>query len=231
LILSEVNPAGSVVGITRQAEDWLGLVEEVELDQFQMLPYSKQVVLLHERAKLKGKVLIIRDWVTANYLKWVSGFSVEPSFILEQPVYLAHAGYLMRPLVITRKASDVYRSIRRSFIQFKNLSEEDFLLSYLTYARAVSSFPRVSLEALQSNPDETLKYIFRSLGLSTDSIDKQLEAFADFHQCTGNNTLIIPSATSRLRNITPVVGDSFSTNASVNVAAFAEVDVLLGYEA
>lgn len=230
LILSEVNPAGSLVTIAKQASEWLGLVELKELEKFHELSYSQQIALLDERAKSKGKTLIIRDWVSANYLKNVGNASV-PSGVLEQVTYLARVGYTLQPLVVTRKASDVYHSLRRSFKQLNNLSEEDFLSSYLAYARAVNSFPRVSLEALQSAPREALEYILHSLSLSPNYIDSQLKIFADFHSCTGNNTLSVPSASSRLRNVVLITSDALVNNACVNTAAFAEVDRLLGYEA
>jgi hypothetical protein len=228
LILSEVNPAGSIVSVTKQAIEWLGLVEKEEYERFNELSYSQQISLLTERAKEKGKTLIIRDWSSVNYLKNVNETSY-PSGVLEQATYLMRAGYTLNPLVVTRKASYIYYSIRRNFNQLRNLSEADFLSSYLAYARAVSSFPRVSLEALQSAPHDVLDYMLHSLSLSPDYIDTQLKTFADFQQCTGNNTLRIPSATSILRNIAPVSGDSLVNNQYVNESNFAEADRLLGY--
>lgn len=229
LILSEVNPAGSLISVAKQAADWLGLVGLDGLEEFNRLPYSQQITMLDERAKSKGKVLIIRDWVSANYLKSV-GETTVPSFVLEQAAYLARAGYTLKPLVVTRKASDVYHSICRSFHQLRNLTEEEFVTSYFAYARAVSCFPRVSLETLQSTPHEALEYILHSLSLSTDYIDTQLKTFADFNHCTGNNTLSVPSATSSLRNITtPLVSDCVANSPCVNEVGFAEADRLLGY--
>lgn len=230
MVLSEVNPAGSVISVAKQASEWLGLVELKELEKFNESSYSQQITFLDERAKSKGKTLIIRDWVSANYLKNVANTSA-PSAVLEQATYLTRAGYSLQPIVVTRKASDVYHSLCRSFKQLGFLSEEEFLSSYMAYARAVNTFPRVSLEALQSDSRETLSYILRRLSLSTDYIDQQLETFADFHLCTGNNTLSAPSASGRLRNIAPVTSDSLANNALVNTAAFAEVDRLLGCEA
>ena len=231
MILSEVNPAGSVISVAKQASQWLELLKEEEAEQFKELPYSEQIVMLNERAKVKNKTLIIRDWVTANYLSGAGGQSVTPSYNLEQFTYLVRSGYSLQPLVVTRKAYQVYCSIKRSFSQLANLSEEDFLTSYLAYAHAVNAFPKVSLERLQSAPQETLRSILNSQTLSTGYIDRQLESFADYHKCTGNNTLTKPVATSHLRKIVPVVSDSLADNNSANKAAFAKADRLLGYEA
>lgn len=230
LILSEVNPAASVVPVARQASDWLKLIEAAEVDQFHAFPYAQQVALLNERAKLKGKALIIRDWVTANYLAGAGDGAIVPSAILEQPIYLARAGYSLRPLVITRNAQSVYQSIRRTFSHLSDLPVDIFGAAYLAYARAVSTFPRVSLEALQTSPRETMVQILHKLELSTDFMDMQLETFADFCMCTGNNTLAMPSATTHLRQIVPIRSDALVSNVPLNTEAFAEADHLMGYE-
>lgn len=228
LLLSEINPAASVVAVARQAADWLGLIEATEVDQFQELPYTQQISLLVERAKSKDKMLIIRDWATVNYLPGSGNGAIVPSYILEQPIYLARTGYSLRPLVVTRKAQDVYQSIRRSFLHLADLPLDVFSSSYLAYARAVSTFPRVSLEALQSAPRETLVQILQELGLSTDHVEMQLETFADFRMCTGNNTLTVPSASAHLRQIVQYSGD-FVASAPLDAEVFKEVDCILGY--
>lgn len=230
LILSEVNPAASVVPVAKQAVDWLNLIEATEVDQFHAFPYAQQVALLDKRAKSKGKMLIIRDWVTANYLTGAGADSVVASAILEQPIYLAHAGYSLRPLVVTRNAQSVYQSIRCTFPHLADLPVDVFSAAYLAYARVVSTFPRVSLEDLQTSPRETLVQILQKLELSTDYIDMQLETFADFRMCTGNNTLAMPSATAHLRQIVPVRSDAFAKSVPLNTEAFTEADRLMGYE-
>jgi len=231
LVLSEVNPSASVVPVTRQAADWLGLIGAAEVDQFHAIPYAQQVALLNERAKSKGKTLIIRDWVTANYLAGAVDGLAQPSAILEQPIYLARVGYSLRPLVVTRNAQSVYQSIQRTFPHLSDLPGDVFSAAYLAYARAISTFPRVSLEALQTSPRETLVQILQKLELSTDYIDMQLETFADFRMCTGNNTLAMPSATAHLRQILPVRSDSLADNVLLDSELFAEADRLMGYEA
>lgn len=231
LVLSEVNPAASMVSVTRQALDWLGLIEATETDQFQELPYSQQIALLDERSRARRKTLIIRDWVTVNYLPGAGRNSIMPSLVLEQPVYLARAGYSLRPLVVTRKANSVYRSIRSNFIQMANLSAEAFATAYLMYAHAVSGFPKVALEMLQMMPRETLVQIMQELGLSADHVDHQLAAFSAFDKCTGNNTLAVPSETAHARHILPVGRDSEAERAFPEICAFSEADRLLGYRA
>jgi len=232
LILSEINPAASVIPVTKQAADWLGLIEAGEIVQFQEFSYAKQIFILNERAKSKGNMLIIRDWVTVNFLPGAGGISVVPSAILEQHIYLEQVGCSLQPLVITRKANSVYQSIRRNFMHLSNLTADDFLSVYLDYARAVCNFPKVSLEALQFAPRETLIQILRGLGISTSYVDQQLLTFSNFTRCTGNNTLAVPSETTHARHIVPVGSRSETDNVSINrEAGFMEVDHLLGYSA
>jgi hypothetical protein len=230
LVLSEVNPAASVIPVVKQAVDWLNLIDESEVDQFLKLSYAQQIALLGERAKTKGKTLIIRDWVTVNYLPNAGHDLVVPRFILEQSIYLAHARYALQPLVVTRRAQKVYQSIRRTFTHLSELPMDVFSAAYLNYARAVSTFPKVSLESLQACPREALFQILNKLELSTDFIDKQIESFADFRLCTGNNTLTIPSTTTHLRKIVAVEIDVIANNESLNAEEFIEADRLMGYE-
>lgn len=230
LVLSEVNPAGSVISLAAQASDWVGLIGPGEVEAFEALPYSRQIDLLNELATSTGKTLVIRDWVTVNYLSGVNGIEMMPSGLLEQFIYLTHAGYAIQPLVITRKAAAVYRSIRLNFAQLASLSVEDFALSYLAYARAVSDFPRVSLESLQTEPREALMHVLKTLLLSTTHVDRQLKEFANFQRCTGNNTLVEPVATTHSRQIAPTSHAPVSGADFARSPAFAEADRLMGYE-
>ncbi len=230
LILSEVNPAGSVVSVAGQASDWMALIGPTEIEQFEALPYSQQVARLDELARLKNKTLVIRDWVAVNYLPGAAGHEIMPSGLLEQSIYLTHAGYTLRPLVVTRKAAAIYQSIRQNFDQLENLSAENFASSYLAYARAVSDYPRVSLESLQASPREALLYILKTLTLSTAHVDRQLTDFSDFRRCTGNNTLAKPAATTHSRHITHSSCDLARGADFAGVPAFAEADLLMGYE-
>ena len=68
LVLSEVNPAASYKPVARQAFEWLGLVTEQETEAFGRLGYSAQLAELSRRAAQGHKRLVVRDWVTVNFL-------------------------------------------------------------------------------------------------------------------------------------------------------------------
>ena len=96
LVLSEVNPASSVKPITEQAVEWLRLLNGKEINEFSSMPYHQKISLLHERAESENKKLIIRDWVSVNFLQNSAG-DVKPSGKLEQAFYLKRAGFITLP--------------------------------------------------------------------------------------------------------------------------------------
>jgi len=230
LVLSEVNPAASVVSIGKQASDWLGLIRPSEETKLSALIYGEQINYLNEIAVSARKTLVIRDWVTVNYLQGVSGYSLIPSNLFEQMIYLSNSGLSLQPLVVTRRADKVYKSIYSTFSQFSELTPGFFSQAYYEYAKAVRTFPRVSLEDLQCNPRVTLVKILQEFNLSLDFIDNQLENFADFQNCTGNNTLKNKSKSSNLKTIIKPAQDYHSFHESIDFGAFNVADQLLGYQ-
>ncbi|MFA6110772.1 MAG: hypothetical protein WDA75_18590 [Candidatus Latescibacterota bacterium] len=228
-VLSETNPAGSVVPLARQAAEWLGAIEPGERAAFDELSYHEQIARLDALARDRGKTLVIRDWVTVNFLAGASGAAIVPSKVLEQEVYLSRGGYHLTPLVLTRSGAAVYASIRRSFSHLADLSEDRFATAYLEYARAVAAFPRVALEDLRRQSRATLTRALSILDISLDHIDHQLSSFAEFQRCTGNNTLAIASATSLARRVLPPGEEAAGTGFLNEGAAMAEADALLGY--
>lgn len=226
LVLSEVNPAASYTAISYQAAHWLGLIDQGQALDFDELPYHEQIKQLLTLAAQRQKSLIIRDWVTVNFLPDIIDTCFEPSSLLEQIIYLEHAGLTPKPVIITRQADAVYQSMQTHF-HAENLAIEHFATAYLAYAQQVARYPKIQLEALQTSPAETLKQLLSYLGLSVDFIALQLERFSTFTQCTGNNTLAVPSATSNAKNILPPVARE-SYNASQHKKLIT-ADQLLGY--
>ncbi len=108
-VRSEVNPAASFKPIAEQARDWLSLIEADEAEDFPLLPYAEQVRILHRRAGERDKSLIIRDWVTANFLPDCAGALTWPSGELEQRLYLENAGFGEAYLACARAATSLPR--------------------------------------------------------------------------------------------------------------------------
>jgi hypothetical protein len=233
LVLSEVNPAASYKPVSEQAQHWLDLIQDSDMGGFMSQPYAAQVARLHELSRRRGKRLIVRDWVTVNYLPGTAGPLVRASGVLEQPLYLQREGLLTQGFVVCRRGVDVYESIKTNFEQFTQLELLEFAHAYLRFAQAIADLPRVHLEDLQANPSAVLPLINTMAGLSNEYCEVQLAKFSTFDRCTGDNTLsrhrtvgatpslhIVPMSKQRLRvNTLGLAGDMLQ-----------QADGFLGYE-
>jgi hypothetical protein len=229
LVLSEVNPAASYKPVAEQAAEWLGLVEASEAIDFARLPYPRQIAQLHERAAARDKRLVVRDWVTVNFLPGSAREGTVPSGELEQALYLEHAGLEPLPLVVARRSAAVYRSITSRFANLRDLALDVFGRKYLDYARAVSTMPRIHLEALQAQPAAVLTEILRRFGLEASRVEALVAGFHEFRNCTGNTTLQAHAGSAIATRILPPEehpGDA----APARHPALLEADRLLGYD-
>ena len=227
-VLSEVNPAGAVMSAAQQGHEWLGAITKDEYRSFSDLPYGRQIERLAAIATEREKRLIVRDWVTVNFLSGVGGPWQFPSETLEQAVYLDAMELDVTAIVLTRRAGDVYGSIRRAFSQLTQLDEDTFAAAYLKYATAVASLPRVSLESLQQAPQENLCAVMRILGISEEYVEQQIVNFSDFVECTGD-VGVADSRTAALTRIEPQTKRSTSDQPLYSHPDMIAADQLLGY--
>lgn len=227
LVLSEVNPAASYKPVAEQAVEWLGLLQPGEAGAFDGMPYDRQIAALRERAQAHGRRLVVRDWVTVNFLPGTAGGTLVPSGELEQELYLERAGLAPVAVVVTRAGAAVYDSIRRSFAHLHDLALDRFAEAYLAYARRVAHLPRISLEALRERPAETIAELLARLGLEPCDPRTLLDRFADFVNCTGNTTLAASSRSAGARSVLPP--DENRAAHAQSHPALADADRLLGY--
>ena len=225
LVLSEVNPASSVKSIPEQAVKWLRLLNEKEVNEFSSIPYHQKISLLHERAKRENKKLIIRDWVSVNFLPNSAG-DIKPSGALEQEFYLKRAGFQILSLIIARRGEAVYKSIRDNFSDMADLSLNTFAESYLKYAHAVSGIPKIHLENLRSEPDKTLREILAHFDIESYKNSLLLENFFNFQNCTGNISNKKISKSAYAKKILPP-GKYIQPSSH---SALLEADKILGYD-
>lgn len=228
LVLSEVNPAVSYKPLGEQAVEWLGLIEAHEQNRFLRLAYAEQVSLLYARARDAGKHLVVRDWVTVNFLPNTAQFHGRPSGVLEQTAYLRNAGFETLSVVVARRAVAVYKSIVDNFVQFENLTIDDFANAYLAYAQAVSTLPVFQLEHISRRPEQEIPRIISALNLPATDINDVLQRFSNFDKCTGDNTLARQlDNTKSGQNILvhPVEAEELSADSRLQQA-----DRLLGYD-
>ena len=226
LVLSEINPAASFKSLSEQAEEWLGLIGMEELPEFERLAYTDQILTLHERAARKNRLLIIRDWVTVNFLPECSR-GISPSRQLEQLLYLQQAGVRVIPIVVSRKAFFVRESMKKVFPELANAVNNHFNEAYLQYAKAVSGLPVFHLEKLQQQPRVVLNDILQRFSLDGDHMEDVMNNFPDFASCTGNNTLNNPSETSHAYGI--VKQQEKKDSIQCDEPLLAAADKALGY--
>ena len=230
LVLSEVNPAASYKPVPEQAVEWLGLVEAGEADEFAHRPYHRQIAELDRRAAKAGKRLVVRDWVTVNFLPGTAGEATVPSGQLEQALYLEHAGMRPVPIVVTRRSATVYRSIKSHFPHLEDLQPEVFANAYLAFARAVAGFPRVHLESLRARPQAAVAEILSAFELDASPGEALLANFHAFQNCTGNTTLQMRSGSATAQRILPPESDAPDDAALAGRhPQLAEADRLMGY--
>lgn len=231
LVLSEVNPTASYKPIVEQAVEWLGLISAHEVEGFSRLPYHQKIQILHKRSAERGKYLVVRDWVTVNYMPGCVGDLITPSCQLEQKIYLERAGFETLPLVITRRSAAVYGSIKHNFLHLRDLEIEVFAEAYLKYARAMTMFPRVHMETLRAQPEASLKKILIQLGLNPENASLMLDKFHDFKNCTGNTTLQVTNKSAAARHVLPpeLLGNNTPPFSSVP-SSLAEADKLFNYD-
>jgi len=228
LVLSEVNPAASYKPVVEQAVEWLGLVEAPEAREFAHLPYHRQIAFLHERAGERNKQLVVRDWVTVNFLPGAAREDTMPSGELEQALYLQRAGLRPLPMVIARRGAAVYGSITHHFANLRELALEIFEKSYLEYAHAVAAFPKIHLEALRARPAATLAEILARFKLDASAGESLLEGFHEFRNCTGNTTLQGQSGSAVAKRILPPEAAA-DEGALSERPSLVEADRLMGY--
>lgn len=201
LVLSEVNPSRSMISVPAQAENWLALISSQERVDFEKLSYGLQVETLYQKAKSSGKVLVIRDWSTINYIDTRWPALLEPSQVLEQELYLQSHGFCVQGLVITRKYADMANSIRTKFKELSAIPPSILAQAYLAYAKAVQSYPRVALEALQASPMTETRKLLNILGLDENQASFSINQFSAFKNCTGNITLTYATESARWKSI------------------------------
>ena len=228
-VISEVNPAATVFPLSKQAHEWLSVIDESELRAFDALSYGEQIRRLSQLAEARSKTIVVRDWATANFLAGVGGDWLMPTLELEQEIYLSSAGFEITPLVLTRRGEDVFESMVRAFPALSELEVNDFGAAYLAYAKAVANFPRVALETLRETPSETLRNIMNNLGFGDEHVEQQISDFSEFVSCTGD--VDVPgSRSAMLTKIAPATERPVSglrLNQSHDIVA---ANRLLGYE-
>ena len=184
VVLSEINPAGSMVEPEKQAAEWFDLAGKGEVRSLGRRRYIEKIALFARRCQASKKHLCIRDWPAINFVPDVSSMSPRPSGLLEQQLYLRRAGYPLREAALVRRSQAMYDSLRRHIPSLRNLSPTRFASAYKAYLQALGGMPRFQLEQLQACPEPVLREICTVLGL-----DFAPDFASRFHLALGSGEL------------------------------------------
>lgn len=230
VVLSEINPAGCVLAVERQAAEWFGLINAAETAGHDDRPYLDKISLVHQRAQEAGKQVCLRDWTGINFFAGISPWHGTPSLQLEQRTYLSHAGFTLKEIALLRRSKAVYQSILENIPELKDLTPEAFCSVYRSYLAQIPSVKKHRLEDLVGDKQNVVRSI---------CIDLDLRYPADFETrfhtlktVTGNNTLSKLPASAQWTSIRKSEANPMAAQKlfSAQEDLFEELDGLAGYE-
>jgi hypothetical protein len=229
VVLSEINPAGSVIEPEIQAADWFELITSHTARQLKYKIYQEKICTIHSKCEATGRKLCVRDWSGINFLPNVSSWAPAPSLALEQRIYLQEAGFELREVVLLRRSKAVFHSIRIHIPKMQQLSAKAFAEGYRAYLEQTKDMARFYLEELTQPRAKIVQKICSALSLDFDAgFEKR---FYRVQTATGNITLPNLPASAHWKSIhkeiktqSPLLMDSQKT-----VAIFDELDALAGY--
>jgi hypothetical protein len=229
VVLSEVNPAGSVIEPEIQAADWFGLITSQVARQLKHKIYHEKIRAIHSKCKATDRKLCVRDWPGINFLPHVSPWVPVPSMVLEQRLYLQGAGFGLREAVLLRRSEAVFNSLRDHIPKMNRLTAKVFAKGYLAYLEQTKDLPRFYLEELTRHGAKVLPEICSILGLDFDiGFEKK---FYRVRTLTGNITLPRAPASAHWKSIHNITGTrSPSADKSKASAIFNKLDTLAGYK-
>lgn len=188
VLLSEVNPAGSVLEPEEQAAAWFQLLTPAQAAALKDAGYLEKISVILRQTRAAGRRLCLRDWTGLNFLPHTTPWVGEPSLQLEQRLYLRQAGYPLREVALLRRSRAVYDSLRQNIPEYRDLPLPVFARAYRAYLGQIAGVDRFFLEELTRDRQTAVRAICDRLGL---------EFAADFESrfhlvtsVTGNTTLL-----------------------------------------
>ncbi len=231
VVLSEVNPAGSVLEPEEQAAAWFKVLTPPQAANLKYAAYLEKISVIHRQTLRAERRLCIRDWTGLNFLPHTTTWVSKPSLQLEQRLYLQQAGYQLREIALLRRSRAVYDSIRQNIPEYHDLLLPVFAQAYRAYLGHIVGVDRFRLEELTEDRQKAVRAICGLL---------QLEFAADFETrfhlvttVTGNTTLLRrPESASwtSIRSQAKSPGTNQLLADTPSRELFEELDNLAGYE-
>jgi hypothetical protein len=179
VLLSEGHPAMGVRrrrgpgALLQQARDWHGLIGPADRSiqrQLCALPvdraFAEGIALLHERARQRGQVLVLREWSHLDF--HAAPYRLEPTYQLSSAAALAVLGPVRTALTV-RHPLDQWQSLRVRRGLKRALSLEAFCYGTWRFAEIAAQRGFLRYEALIRSPEPWLRALCQRLALPYDS--------------------------------------------------------------
>lgn len=229
--MSEVNPARSVIPPGEQATKWFGLFSDAEGTDLVNRTYVDQIKEIAAQTAKTSRNLVIRDWVGINYLQGISDWVPLPSNVLEQRIYLSHAGFKLREVRMLRRSAAVYQSLVQNIEGCARLSVDEFAKIYTQFLQHTAHAQTLHFEAFTRSPKQQLAHLCKLLDV--DEPERFEDRFYLETRVTGNTTIGTNPKSAKWKSIhterqLPEQANAHP-DASSQSMAFRELDRIAGY--
>ncbi len=186
VVLSEVNPAASVIAVERQAQEWFGLVTPREASALAAKPYLEKISLLARRCARRKRQLCVRDWVAINFLPPTHPAGASAQRRPLSKVVPAAGGLRTARDCLVAAQRDIFDSLRQRMPGFQRYTVPNFARHYGAYLAAIAEVPKFHLEDFTRKRRRRCGPIY-ALGLEFPARFEQ--QFHAQQHVTGNNIL------------------------------------------
>jgi hypothetical protein len=191
VLLSEVHPANmAVTQPVKQARAWFGLVTDADITRWKRAgpPTMLQfLALCEQRARAKGRRLVIRDWTHMDYIgvpygRPAMGFALKDAL---------GGAYEVAEAVTVRHPLDQFISLAKMHIMQGRLTPEGYLRGCAAFAAHAADVGFVRYEDFTHDPETALRTLCERLTIAYDPSWR--ERWASYRTITGD----VPEGGSR----------------------------------
>jgi len=167
VVLSEVHPrAMKHTNPAWQAHEWFGLISASERAGFERpgASFLEFITLVEQRARHKGKRLVIRDWPHLDYIGVPYGApGMRPALVEAlEPTFEIHAA------VTVRHPLDQWLSLNNLDVIRGRLSVQDYLRGVRAFTEQIAGGAFTKFEDFTRDPMIELRQICERLGVAFD---------------------------------------------------------------
>ncbi len=167
IVLSEVHPAAlRHTNPVWQAHEWFGLISPGERAAFERpgASFVEFITLAEQRARHKGKRLVLRDWAHIDYI----GFPYAPPTGRATLLETLAPGFEVHQAVTVRHPLDQWLSLNTLDVIRGRLTPEAYLAGVRTFAEQVAGGPFTRFEDFTRQPMIEARTLCDRLGVPFD---------------------------------------------------------------